>query len=148
MKWRFDVLDVDKSGIFNPADLTIAAKNLATYRNEGSDEEKHYFEVFKAVSLVDEKGSIEEEFIERTKKFVSQPDAKECVKGFVDMFFKIMDADKDGVVSYEEFLQFYKAFNMEEEMIDLLFSSADTNGDGVIDYKEMYDNFVKFFFSA
>ena len=39
MKWRFAILDVDKNGIFNPADLTLVAKNLAAYRNEGLDEE-------------------------------------------------------------------------------------------------------------
>ena len=148
MKWRFALLDVDKSSVVNNTDLAIVTRNLATYRNQGSDEEKHYFKVIKAVSLVDEKGSTEEEYIERTKQFVSQPDAKERVKGFIDMFFKIMDADNDGIISYEDFFQFYKSFNVEKEMIDILFSSVDTNGDGVIDYQETYENFVNFFFSA
>ena len=148
MKWRFDALDVDKNGIFNPADLAIVAKNLAAYRNEGLDQEMHYFEVVKAVSLLDEKGATEEEFIKQSRRFVSQPNAKECVKRYVDMVFKIMDADKDGVVSYEEFVQFYKSFNMEQEMIDIVFNVADTNGDGVIDYQETYESFVRYFFTA
>ena len=148
MKWRFAALDVDKNGIFNPADLAIVAKNLAAYRNEGLDEEMHYYEVIKAISLVDEKGSTEKKFIERAKTFVSQPNAKECVKRYVDMIFKIMDADKDGVISYEEFLQFHKSLDMEQEMIDIVFNVADTNGDRVIDYQETYESFVRFFFTA
>ena len=148
MKWRFALLDVDKNGIFNPADLAIVAKNLVAYRNEGLDQEKHYFEVVKAISLVEEKGSTEKEFIERAKIFVSQPNCKDCVKRFVDAIFKIMDTNKDGVISYEEFLQFHKSFNIEQEMIDMLFNKADTNRDVVIDYQETHKSFVKFFFTA
>ena len=60
----------------------------------------------------DEKGATEDEFIERAKKFVSQPDAKEHVKELVDATFQVMDANKNGVVSYEEFLQFHKALTL------------------------------------
>ena len=134
MKWRFALLDVDKSGVVNNTDLAIVAKNLAIYRNEGPDEEKHYFKVIQATSLVDEKGVTEEEFIERAKKFVSQPDSKERVKVSVDSVFNIMDANNDGVISYEEFLQFHKSLNIKQEAIDMLFNTADVNGDVVIDY--------------
>ena len=148
IKTRFVLLDVDKNGVVDTEDVAIIAKNLATYRNEGSDEEKYYFKVIQASSLVDEKGATEEEFIEKAKIFVSQPNAKEQVKELVDAIFKIMDADKDGVVSYEEFLQFHKAFNIEQEMIDMVFKDTDINGDGVIDQAENYESFVNFFFSA
>lgn len=59
-----------------------------------------------------------------------------------------MDANKDGIISYEEFSQFSKSFNIEQEMIDALFNDADTNRDGVIDYQETHESFVKFFFTA
>ena len=148
IKTRFVLLDVDKNGVVNTEDVAIIARNLATYRNQGPDEEKHYFEVIQSTSLVDEKGATEDEFIERAKKFVSQPDAKEHVKELVDAIFKVMDANKDGVVSYEEFLQFHKAFNIDQETIDTVFKDTDTNGDGVIDQAENYESFVNFFFSA
>ena len=134
MKWRFALLDVDKSSVVNNTDLAIVTRNLATYRNQGSDEEKHYFKVIQSTLLVDEKGVSEEEFIERAKKFVSQPDSKERVKVSVDSVFNIMDANNDGVISYEEFLQFHKSLNIKQEAIVMLFNTADVNGDGVIDY--------------
>ena len=127
MKWRFALLDVDKSIVVNNADLAIVTRNLATYRNQGSDEEKHYFKVIQSTLLVDEKGVTEEEFIERAKKFVSQPDSKERVKVLVDSVFNIMDANNDGVISYEEFLQFHKSLNIKQEAIDMLFNTADVN---------------------
>ena len=58
------------------------------------------------------------------------------MKGLADAVFKIMDINKDGVISYEEFLHFHKSLNIKQETIDELFNKADTNGDGVIDYQE------------
>ena len=148
MKIRFAFLDVDKNGVVDTDDVAIVAKNLAAYRNQGSDEEKHYFKVIKAISLVDEKGFTVEEFIERAKKFVFEPDAKERVKVLVDAMFALMDANKDGLISYEEFFHFYKSFNAEKEAIDMFFKDADANGDGIIDYSETYETAVKFYFTA
>ena len=148
MKTRFTLLDVDKNGVVDTEDVAIVAKNLAAYRKQGSDEEKHYFQVIKDTSLVDEKGVSEEEFVERAKNFVSQPDAKERVKVLVDALFNIMDDNKDGLISYEEFLDFYKSFNVPQEAIDMIFKDADANGDGVIDYSETYEISAKFYFSA
>ena len=148
MKKRFTLLDVDKNGVVDTDDVAIVAKNLAAYRNQGSDEENHYFHVIKDTSLVDEKGVTEDEFIERAKKFVSQPDAKERVKVLVDALFNIMDDNKDGLISYEEFLDFYKSFNVPPDAIDMIFKDADANGDGVIDYSETYEISAKFYFTA
>ena len=64
MKMRFSILDVDKNGVADTADLAIVARNLAAYRNQDSDEEKHYFEVIKSTSLADETGVTEDEFIQ------------------------------------------------------------------------------------
>ena len=66
----------------------------------------------------------------------------------VDAIFNIMDANKDGLISYEEFMHFYKSFNVPQEAIDVIFKDADANGDGVIDYSGTYEIFAKFYFSA
>ena len=96
--------------------------------------------------MAEEQGVTEKEFIEQTKKFVSQPDAKECVKELPDMVFEVIDANKNGVISYEEYSQVYKAFNAIQEMIDTYFKAADTNGDGVIDSSEIQESYIKYFF--
>ena len=147
MKMRFTFFDADKNGVIDNTDIVLVARKLAAYRNEGQDEEKRYYEMIQAISFVDDKGVTEEEFIERAKKFVSEPDAKERVKVIIDATFKLMDATGDGIVSYEEFLQFHKSLNVEQELIDKYFESVDINGDGVINYRENSANFTKFFFS-
>ena len=148
MKMRFDLLDADNNGILGNADIALVAKNIATYRNEGSNAEKHYFKILQSVTLAEEQGVTEKEFIEQAKKFVSQPDAKEHVKKLADMVFEVVDANKDGVISYEEYSHFYRAFNARQEMIDAFFKAADTNGDGVIDPSETQESYSKYFFSA
>ena len=59
--------------------------------------------------------------------------------------FKLMDADEDGVTSYEEFLYLHKAFNMKQEMINYFWNPAELNGIGVRDYQETYKSFVKLY---
>ena len=148
MKWRFSHMDADKNGVVDNADIAIVAKRMAARRNEGPDKEKEYYKIVKAISLIDEEGVTEEEFVEQAKRIVSLPDAKERVKGLANAGFKIMDINNDGVISYEEFLQFYQSLNIKQETTDEIFNKADTNGDGVINYEELYESFVKFFLSA
>ena len=74
-----------------------------------------------------------ETFAQEMKQFVSRSDVKERVKEFSNMIFGVIDANNDGVISYNEFCQFYKAMNASQELIDTLFKQADTNKDGVID---------------
>ena len=148
MKMRFDLLDIDNNGILGNADIALVAKNIATYRNESPDAEKYYFKTLQSVTLAEEQGVTKKEFIEQAKKFVSQPDAKERVKELADMVFEVIDANKNGVISYEEYSQVYKAFNASQEMIDTYFKAADRNGDGFIDPSETQESYMKYFFSA
>ena len=42
---------------------------------------------------------------------MSQPDAKERVKELADMTFDIIDVNKNGVISYDEYVQFLSILN-------------------------------------
>ena len=88
--------------------------------------------IIQAVTLADDKGVIEEEFVQKLKKFVSQPDAKERVKELADMIFDVIDANKNGVISYDEYVQFHSILNASQKIIDTYFKTADTNNDGSI----------------
>ena len=150
MKMRFAILDVDTNGVINQDDVALVAKNIAAYREEGEEAEKRYFKILKAVTTFVLAGAEvdEETFVQEMKQFVSQPDAKERVKKLADMIFSVIDANNDGVISYNEFCQFYKAMNANQELIDTLFKQADTNKDGVIDHLETQESYAKYFFST
>ena len=148
MKMRFALLDVDKNGVINNDDVALVAKNIAAYRRDGKGAEKSYLKILKAVTTFELPEIDEETFVQEMKRFVSQPDAKERVKEFSDMIFSVVDSNNDGVISYNEFCQFLKAMNANQELIDTLFKQADTNKDDVINHLESQESFVKFFFST
>ena len=153
MKARFAALDVDKNGVINDADVALLAKNLAGYRKEGEDAEKRYFEILKSVWSygIGEggQGANQDEFVQGMKQFVTQPDARERVNAYAAMVFGVIDADKNGVIDFDEFTQFHKAStNMTDELIKKLFADADTNGDGVIQASEFEESVAKFLLSA
>ena len=153
MKARFAALDVDKNGVINENDIVLLAKKLAGYREEGKDAEKRYFDTLKSVWSygIGEggQGVNEDEFVEGMKQFVTTPDARERVNAYAAMVFGIMDADKNGVVDYDEFKQFHSAStNMDDELVKRFFADADTNGDGLIQTSELAESIAKFLLSA
>ena len=148
MKMRFAMLDLNNDGLHSNADVDIAAKRVATYRNEGEEAEKRYFKIIQAVTLAEDRGVTEEEFVQKLKNFVSQPHAKECVKELADMVFDVIDANKNGVISYDEYVRFHSISNASQKIIDTLFKAADTNKDGIIDRSEIQASYAKYFFSA
>ena len=153
MKSRFAALDVDKSGIINEDDVALLAKNFTGYREEGKDAEKRYFDTLMSVWSygIGEggQGVNEDEFVEGMKQFVTKPDARKCVNAYAAMVFGIMDADKNGVVDYDEFKQFHSASaNMDDELLKQIFVNADTNGDGLIQLTELEESIAKYLLSA
>ena len=153
MKARFAALDVDKNRVINDDDVALLAKNLAGYRKEGKDAEKRYFDTLKSVWSygIGEggQGVNEDEFVQGMKQFVTKPDARERVNTYAAMVFGIIDADKNGVIDFDEFKQFhYAGTNMDDNLIKRFFTDADTNGDGVIQLSELQESIAKFLLSA
>ena len=56
---RFAMLDLNDDGLHNNVDVSIAAKRITAYRNEGEEAEKRYFKILQAVTLADDKGVTE-----------------------------------------------------------------------------------------
>ena len=148
MKMRFAMLDLNNDGLHSNADVAIAAKRIAAYQNQGEEAEKRYFIILQAVTLAEDRGVTEEEFVQKLKNFVSQPHAKEHVKELADTVFDVIDANKNGVISYDEYVQFHSILNASQKIIDTFFKAADTNKDGIIDRSEIQASYAKYFFSA
>lgn len=154
MKARFASFDVDKKGRVTDDDIAILAKKLAGYRKTGKEAEKRYFDTFMSVLSYGiqggAKGATEDEFIEGMKKFVTQPNARELLNAYAAVIFEVADEDKNGVISFDEFLHFHRASNakIDEELLKRLFKDADTNGDGVIQPEEFEESLVRSFMPA
>ena len=54
------------------------------------------------------------------------------MRELADMVFGVVDAKKNGIISYDEYSQFYRAFSADQKLIDTFFKRADTNEDRVV----------------
>ena len=116
MRMRFRLLDADNNGFLCNDDIALVAKQVAAYRNESPDAEQRYFETLQSVTLTEERRVEEKEFIENARKLVFQPNVEECVRDLADMVFGMVDANENGIISYDEYSQFDRAFNADQKL--------------------------------
>ena len=145
---HFRLLHADNNSILVNNDIAHVAKRVAAYRNESPDAEERYFKTLQSVTLAEERGVEEKEFIENARKFVFQPNVVECVRELADMVFGMVGDNKNGIISYDEYSQFYRAINANQKLIDTFFKRADTNEDSIIDRSEIRESYVNYFFSG
>lgn len=154
MKELFASLDSDKDHRVCPDDIATMAKKLAKYRNLGKEGEKRCFDTLNAILSYAfqgrAEGASEEEFVQGMKALFALPDARERVSAFATLLFELVDTDKNGVISLDEFIEFHKASDsrIDEELQKRVFNEADTNGDGVIQPSEWEQTMFKFYLAA
>ena len=56
----------------------------------------------------------------------------------------MVDANKNGFISNDEYSQLYREFNTDEKLINTLFKRANTNEDG-IDCSDIQESHVNYF---
>ena len=154
MKELFASWDSDKDGRVRPEDITTMAKKLAMYGNLGKEGEKRCFDTLNDILSFAfqgrSEGANEEEFVQGMKALPAQPDARKRVCDFAAMLFELIDTDRNGVISLDEFIAFHKASDskIDEELQRRVFNEADTNGDGVIQPSEWEETMCKFHLPA
>jgi len=98
-----------------------------------------------------EYGLTKEEFDEVAEKLNLFPEASSFTKEYVrDSFFEMFDADKDGAVSYFEFIHAASILmsGTFEEKAEMLFKLHDHNNDGKITRNELFNSLKKSLESA
>ena len=153
MKIRFNSLDLNKDGVVNENDIIEQVSIMAKHGHLSLEEEKEICENLKqslgyGVVGVNPNGVTVDEYVEGMRKFVNLPNAKEHMRNTADMFFVLIDTNKDGVISFEELFEYgRKVLEMEEDMIKLMFETSDLNNDGVIDTDEFRLMFERQYFT-
>ena len=69
---HFRLLNADNNDILGNDDIALVAKRVAAYQNESPDAEQCYFKTLQSVTLAEESGVEEKEFIENARKFFSK----------------------------------------------------------------------------
>ena len=151
VKAHFYTLDRNNDGICDENDLLQSAKFMAEDEKVEPEVEQEYYQTLKrflgyGVVAVNPKGVTANEYIEGMKQLVNLPDAKERARKSAEMFFPLMDSNKDGVISFDELFAYVRrVYKMKEDMIELIYKSSDLNNDGVIDLDEFCTMFERYY---
>lgn len=155
----FNILDADKNGILQPDDFTIVAdriSNLLGYSKDSNSRlslEARSFRLFIQLltDLNKEEASIYyEEWIELFDKILLKNERLmySYIQRTAAYMFMLFDQNGDQVVSEEEYMDMFRAYNISDEYVRIAFKKLDDNGDGVLQKDEIIYGFHDFFMSS
>ena len=144
------IRDADKDGLITTHDYKLVVQR---YRDMGVSEE-HLKKVEKFYALSWKLGGI----VDDTTALTYDQAAANYAKSLDDIsddhtkiftaHFEIVDTDENGEISFEEWVQMYKAAGVDIVHARPSFDAIDTNGDGVISKEEFVAYLEEFFFTA
>ena len=137
-----EVRDTDKDGLLTRADFELVVQR---YKELGASEEQLekintcFGKAYTQLGIVDDSTSLT--YGEFADRFAKQLDKfKEIIDAMLLGMFDIVDTNNDGKISFQEWVNFYKAIGIDTSYARASFDAMDTNGDGVISK----DEFVKY----
>ncbi len=140
------IRDTNKDGMISKADYTLI---IQRYKDMGVSEkhlqklEKNFYEMLKAGGIEDDTTALTyEEYSANFRK-----NAKDYAKNIVNQF-EVIDSDENGEISFEEWLQHYKAHGIDTVHARPSFDAMDTNGDGVVSKEEFIAYSTEYFYTA
>lgn len=155
---NFWVYDADKNGYVEKADLELCALNLALLRGwepgmpEFEDLSAKYaaiWQKFWQPADLNGDGKVElEDYLTVAEKsianFPNSAELQEAHDAKASIIFSILDADSNGTISLDEYKQFCKAVQLDEDISEVAFAKLDQNGDGVISSEEYLERSKEF----
>jgi len=86
-------------------------------------------------------------FIDAMKKLVKDPNMKATLEGPLPLFFHAVDSNDDGMISEDEFANFFRILGLDPAMAPATFQAIDTNNDGLLSKEEFTHAGTEFFLS-
>jgi Ca2+-binding EF-hand superfamily protein len=155
----FNVWDANGDGVITTEDPKQVAQNLAKLQDlePSSPEHERFFNGFmsyqddflKAVD-VDESGHVTlEEWLAYHEEMLQDEERfKTTALMSVRVMFELMDRNRDGEITLEEFGEWMRAFRIGEQSItEEVFQKLDLNGNGILSREEVLQLTREFFYS-
>lgn len=149
MTKELSVRDADKDGFISRSDFQLI---IQRYKDMGSSEEhlkklnKNFDAICFMFGVKDEHTKLSfEQCIDSFSK------AGAMVGDVSEVFtthFEIIDSDGNGEISYKEWVNCYKALDIDTAYARASFDACDTNGDGIISKEEFAAYAYEFIFTA
>ena len=142
------VRDLNGDGFISRADFEMISQN---YKDMGTSEEhlkklnKNVDDLCVSLGLKDENTKLTHEEI--VANFAKSDVKVEDLSEFYTSAFEAMDSDGNGTLSFKEWVDWYKANDIETAYARPSFDALDTNHDGVISKEEFYEYNKEFFYS-
>jgi len=92
-------------------------------------------------------GIQKEAFIVAMKSLVKDPSMKATLEGPLPLFFHAVDTNNDGMISEDEFGNFFAILGLDVAMAPATFQAIDTNNDGQLSQEEFTEAGSEFFLS-
>lgn len=151
IKRMTEVRDANKDGAIQRADFKLVVQR---FREMGSSEEhlkiisSSFEKGYEKWGLVDESTALTYE--EFGKNFVREMEkiSKDVGGSIFSGMFQVIDTDSNGTISFNEWVQYYKALGVDPCHAKASFDAMDTNGDGVVSMEEFVAYNKEFFFST
>lgn len=151
----YNRFDVDRSGSIDVADFKLWGERLVSY---GHLNEQKQNDLRKCMTSMwndyfcpmdaNKDGKVTcDELTKHIQASLKDANKKKNWQQIIPLVFEAIDADKDGVISKDEFNNYFKSLNINDKsMADQVFNEIDTNHDGALSSEE-FSAFGEHFFT-
>ena len=153
----FHVWDADKNGLVERADFESIVANLGAIRGlvEGSadlaDLRRRYLDQWAMLERQltgEQRGASLDHWLSFLDAVVSDEKVyKQAIPTLADFVFDVLDGNKDGVVSRDEFAAFYSAYRVDAGIVDTLFARLGKSANDTLSKTEVQGLVQDFYFS-
>lgn len=153
----FHVWDADKNGLVERDDFDAIVANLGAIRgwSEGSadllDLRRRYLEhwaMLERLLTAGQRGVSLAQWLSFLDAIVSDEKVyKQAIPSLADFVFDVLDGNKDGVVSLDEFAAFYRAYRVDPGIAGELLSRLGKSGTDTLSKAEVLGLVQEFYFS-
>lgn len=143
------IRDINNDGFLSRADFMIFVEH---YKELGSSKE-HLKKLIKNVDLLCMTLGLIDDSVELTHEEIiaNFANSEVSVDDLSNMFlawFEIIDIDGNGEISYQEWVDYYKACRIDTKHARASFDAMDTNHDGTVSKEEFYAYNKEFYYST
>jgi len=154
----FNVLDYNDDGVLEKEDFLKIADRIADMRDYEEDGSRHtavrqeilrMWTNARALSGKKERSQVTlDDWLAHEQKVLdSEVLIHSYVRGIARAIFDILDADNDGVISEEEYLQFFRAFRGDPKDGKVAFDKLDADDNGHLTRQEFLEAVTEFHLS-
>ena len=156
---RFDLLDVDGLGVVDQNSFAALSERLIGGLGVTSDSPRAqrvrdgYQQMWSSLQqLVDENGDgaiTRAEFVDGMGRLAGDPAGfRAVIEPLARLNLSLCDADGDGNLNAEEFVNLLRLFNADTEQAGAMFQKLDTSGDGFLSLDEIIGALSEFYLST